>query len=130
MANAVEIVVTKLEANAAGVVPTNNVLDTGSVAVTIPAKVGGDGGRLILEVTNNSAGANNLTVAVKAGVGRQAIRGGLGSLDTVIAQNATRVIGPFETQRVGQANGDISVTFTPAAGTLAAGIKAFWLPKQ
>lgn len=130
MANAVEIVVTKLEANAAGVVPTGNVLDTGTAAVTIPAKVGGDGGRLILEVTNNSAGANNLTVAVKAGSGRQAIRGGLGDLETTIAQNATKVIGPFETQRVGQSDGDISVTFTPAAGTLAAGIKAFWLPKQ
>lgn len=130
MANATEIVVTRLVANAAGVVPAANVLDTGTAAVTLPAKVGGDGGRLILEVTNNSAGANNLTVAVKAGVGRQAIRGGLGDLETVIAQNATKVIGPFETQRFAQTDGDIDVTFTPAAGTIAVGIKAFWLPKQ
>lgn len=130
MANATEIALTELVANAAGVVPTTNVLDTGTAAVTIPAKVKGKGGALLLEVTNNSAGANNLTVSMKAASGRQAVRGGLGDLDTVIAQNATRVIGPFETARFGKANGDIDVTFTPASGTIAVGIKAFLLPKQ
>ena len=130
MANAASITVDLLAANTAGVVPTTSVLDTGTAAVSLDADVKGLSGDIILEVTNNSAGANNLTVSVLAASGRQAITAGLGAMDTVIAQNATKVIGPLEASRFVRSDGKVRVTFTPAAGTIAVGIKCFRLPKQ
>lgn len=130
MANATAIAVDKLVANAAGVTPTVSTLDTGSTAVTLLADVEGLSGQMILEVTNNAAAANALSVTVKAQTGKANLRGGLGDLVTSIAQNATAVIGPFEAARFVDEDGKVSVTFTPAASTVAASIKAFLLPKQ
>lgn len=130
MANAASIAVDLLTANAAGAVPTTSTLDTGTSAVVLDADVKGLSGDIILEVTNNSAGANNLTVSVAAATGRQAITAGLGALETVIAQNATKVIGPLEASRFVRSDGKIRVTFTPASGTIAVAIKCFRLPKQ
>lgn len=130
MANASAITVTSLTANAAGTAqPTGDTLDTGTIAVTLPADVGGVVDRLLLVVTNNAAAANALTVSILAGDNPPAQRSGLGALDTSIAQNATKIIGPLEGARFIQDDGKINVTFTPAAGTLAATIRCYKLPK-
>lgn len=130
MANATAITVTTLTANAAGIAqPTADVLDTGTAAVTLPAAVGGLSGLVVLEVRNGAAAANDLTVSVLAGDKPPAERAGLGALATVIAQNATKIIGPFEAARFIQDDGSLSVTFTPAAGTIAATIRCYKLPK-
>jgi hypothetical protein len=130
MANAVAITVNTLVADTAGIVqPTGDTLDTGTVAVTLPAAVGGLSGEVWLEVRNNAATAVNLTVSVLAGDNPPALRAGLGALDTVIAQNATKIIGPLESARFIQDDGSLSVTFTPASGTLAATIRCYKLPK-
>lgn len=130
MANATAITVTTLTANAAGIAqPTADVLDTGSAAVTLDADVGGLSGLVLLEVTNTAGAANNLTVRVQAGDQPPAERAGLGPLDTVIAQNATKIIGPLEAARFIKADGTLEVTFTPAAGTIGASIRCYRLPK-
>lgn len=130
MANATAITVTALSANSAGVAqPTADVLDTGTAAVTISADVGGRSDLVILEVKNTAGAANNLTVSVLAGDNPPAFRAGLGTLDTTIAQNATAIIGPFESGRFIQDNGKLDVTFTPAAGTIGANIRCYKLPK-
>jgi hypothetical protein len=130
MANATAITVTELTENTAGIArPTGDTLDTGTAAVTLAAAVGGLSGHVILEVTNNAAAANDLTVSVLAGDRPPAERAGLGALDTAIAQNATKIIGPFESARFIQDDGSLSVTFTPAAGTIAATIRCYKMPK-
>ena len=131
MANAAAITVTELVADAAGIVqPTADVLDTGTGAVTLAADVKGESGRVILVVTNNAGAANNLTVTVLKGDNPPAGRAGLGDLDTVIAQNATKVIGPLESARFIQDDGKLNVKFTPAAGTIGAQIRCYKLPKM
>lgn len=130
MANAAAITVNGLVANVAGAArPAGDTLDTGTAAVTLEAAVAGESERVLLEVTNNAAAANNLTVSVLAGDNPPAARAGLGALDTVIAQNATRIIGPLESARFIQDDGKLRVTFTPAAGTIAATIRCYKLPK-
>mgnify|MGYP007071570752 CR=1 FL=1 len=131
MANATALTVTTLTANAAGSAqPTADVLDTGTAAVSLDADVGGLSGRVIIEVKNTAGTAVNLTVSVLAGDNPPAGRAGLGNLDTVIAQNATKLIGPLESARFIQDNGKLSLTFTPASGTIGAAIRVYKLPKQ
>lgn len=130
MANATAITVNELVPNVAGVLrPTADVLDTGTAAVTLEADVKGESGLILLEVTNTADAANNLTVSVLAGQDPPAQRAGLGALDTVIAQNATRIIGPLESARFIKGNGRLAVTFTPAAGTIGAQVRCYKLPK-
>lgn len=129
MANATEITVTELTADASVDQPTGDTLDTGSSAVTLDAAVGVASERVILEVTNDAGTAVNLTVSVLAGDRPPAERAGLGALDTVIAQNATAIIGPLESGRFIQDDGALSVTFTPASGTIGATIRCYKLPK-
>ena len=129
MANASAITVTSLTANTAGVVPpTQDVLDTGTAAVTLDADVGGDG-MVLFEFVSNHASAVNQTFSILAGDNPPAQRAGLGNLDTVVAQNATKLVGPLETARFIQSDGKISVTVTPASGTIAAKIRCYKLPK-
>lgn len=131
MANATALTVTTLTANAAGVAqPTADVLDTGTAAVTLDAAVGGLSGMVLIEVKNTAGTAVNLTASVLAGENPPAQRAGLGALDTVIAQNATKIIGPLESARFIRADGKLRVTFTPASGTIGANIRVFKLPKQ
>lgn len=131
MANANAITVTALTPNAAGIAaPTADVLDTGTDAVNLGADVGGQSELCILEVTNKAASAVNLTVTVKAGDNPPAQRAGLGDLATVIAQNATKIIGPLESARFIQDDGKLSVTFTPASGTIAAEIRCYKIPRR
>jgi hypothetical protein len=131
MANATAITVTALTPNGAGVAPpTADVLDTGTDAVTLAAAVGGQSELILLEVTNNAASAVNLTVTVNAGDNPPAQRAGLGSLATVLAQNAVKLIGPLESARFIQDDGSLSVTFAPASGTLAASIRCYKIPRR
>lgn len=131
MANATSIGVTTLTPDTAGIAqPTADVLDTGTAAVTLAAAVGGQSELCILEVKNTAGAANNLTVTVIAGDNPPAQRAGLGGLDTVIAQNATAIIGPFESARFIQDDGKLNVTFTPAAGTIGAAIRCYKIPRR
>lgn len=126
MANATAITVTALTADAVATQPTADVLDTGTSAVTLAADIGGAAGRVILEVTN--AAAESLTVAVLAGDNPPAQRAGLGNLSAALAQNATKVFGPFEGMRFLQDDGKLNVTFTPG-GTIDATVRCYKLPK-
>lgn len=131
MANATAISITSLTPDSAGVAqPTADVLDTGTSAVTLAADVGGQSELVILEVTNNAASAVNLTVSVLAGDNPPAQRAGLGNLDTVLAQNAVKIIGPLESARFIQDDGKLNVKFTPASGTLAASIRCYKIPRR
>lgn len=129
MANAAAITVTALTANTAGVAPpTADVLDTGTAAVTLPADVGGSG-MVLFEFVSNHASAVNTTFSILAGDNPPAQRAGLGNLDTVVAQNATKLVGPLETARFIQDDGKINVKVTPASGTIAATIRCYKFPK-
>jgi hypothetical protein len=131
MANATAITVTTLTPDTAGIAqPTADVLDTGTAAVTLAADVGGQSELVLLEVTNNAASAVNLTVTVLAGDNPPAQRAGLGSLATVLAQNAVKLIGPLESARFIQDDGKLNITFAPASGTLAASIRCYKIPRR
>lgn len=128
MANATSITVNALAEGGNIAVPTADVLDTGSVAVTLAAAVGGVSDRVIFRVKNTAAA--NLVVSVLAGDKPPAERAGLGALITAnIAQNAERILGPFESARYIQNDGSLSVTFTPASGTIGATVICYKLPK-
>lgn len=127
MANATALTVTALSANGSTANPTADVLDTGTVAVTLSADVGGQSDRVIVQVTNTAAA--NLTVTVGAGDNPPAFRAGLGDFTTgTIAQNGVLWLGPFESARFIQNNGKLDVTFTPASGTIACNARVFKLP--
>lgn len=128
MANAAAITVTDLAENGNAAQPTAAVLDTGTAAVTLDADIGGRAQSVILEVTNTAAA--NLVVSVLAGDNPPAQRAGLGALTTAnIAQNAVRILGPFDGMRFLQDNGKLSVTFTPASGTIGVSVRCYRLPK-
>lgn len=129
MANAASIAVTDLTANAFTAQPTADAMDTGTAAVTLLADVGGVGERVIFIVTNTAAA--NLTVTVAAGNNPPAQRAGLGDkVSGNVAQNASVVFGPFETARFIRSDGKVSVTFTPASGTIACNVRCYRLPKS
>jgi hypothetical protein len=128
MANATAITVNSLAESGNIALPTPDAMDTGTAAVTLAAAVGGESSRVIL-IVNNTAAAN-LVVSVLAGDKPPAERAGLGALVTAnIAQNATRVLGPFEAARYIQDDGSLNVTFTPASGTIACNVTCYKLPK-
>jgi hypothetical protein len=130
MANATAITVRDLTANAVTTQPTADVLDTGTAAVTLAAAVGGIGNRVIFEVTNKAGTAVNLVVAVAAGDDPPAQNAGQGALTSAnIAQNAVVYLGPFETGRFVKSSGSMSLTFTPASGTIGVEIRCLRLPK-
>lgn len=127
MANATAIAVHELGVNGAELRPTAGVLDTGTAAVTLDAAVGSRPSRVVLEVTNTAAAA--LGVRVHAGENPPAFLGALGDLEkTGIGQNETWVFGPFEAARFAQAGGKLTVTFTPASGTIGAQVQCVRLP--
>lgn len=128
MANATAITVTDLALNSSSAYPTADVLDTGTVAVTLPADIGGAANRALFLVQNTSTA--NLTVSVLAGDNPPAQAAGQGAFTSGnIAQNAYLLLGPFESMRFGQDDGKINVTFTPAAGTIACNVRCLRVPK-
>lgn len=128
MANATAITITDLTRDGSILPPTAQVLDTGTAAVALDTPdVGGDTGRIWLDVTNTAA--NNLTVTVAAGDNPPASRAPLGAyVSPTMAQNVRRLLGPFESARFGKAS-KLRVTFTPASGTIACNFVAYRLPK-
>jgi len=129
MANATALTVTALTANTAGIaLPTADVLDTGTAAVTLDADVAGNG-MVLFEFTSAASTAVNTTSTILAGDNPPAQRAGLGNLATVCAQNVVKLVGPLETARFIQSDGKISVTVTPASGTIGATIRCYSLPK-
>ncbi len=129
MANATALTVTALTANTAGIaLPTADVLDTGTAAVTLDADVAGNG-MVLFEFTSAASTAVNTTFTILAGDNPPAQRAGLGNLATVCAQNVVKLVGPLETARFIQSDGKISVTVTPASGTIGATIRCYSLPK-
>ena len=129
MANASSITVTALTANTAGIAPpTADVLDTGTAAVTLDADVAGNG-MVFFEFKSAASTAVNTTFTILAGDNPPAQRAGLGNLATVCAQNVVKLVGPLETARFIQSDGKISVTVTPASGTIGATIRCYSLPK-
>lgn len=126
MANASAITIRDLNANGELAAPTADVLDTGTDPVTLAAAVGGKMDNLILRVENLAA--QGLDVSVLAGDDPPAFRAGIGNFAaTQLAQNAVAYLGPFESARFSQDNGDLRVTFTPG-GTINAKVTAFRLP--
>jgi len=127
MANATEITVNDLTANAWTDQATADALDTGTSDVTLYADVAGEGDRVIVEVTNTAA--EDLDVTVLAGDDPPAFRSGMGALTAkTLSQNDVAIFGPFESARFIQNDGTVGMTFAPG-GTIAASIRAYKLPK-
>jgi len=126
MANAASIIPVDLVPNGSLEAPTAQVLDTGTADVVLETPALGDLDRHFLEVTNAAAG--DLVVTVSAGENPPAWRKALGALAAVtIAQNEVWLLGPFESARVGQADGKLQVTFSPDA-TINATFRCYRLP--
>ena len=135
MANAAAITLTAPTANGAVAQPTADVLDTGTVAVTLPLALAGKGcDRVILEVKNTAA--NALKVEILSGDNPPALRAGLGDLTLVAAaaQNEVNIFGPFDASRFLQndstSKGRLDFKFTPASGTIGVTVRAYRLPKS
>lgn len=135
MANATAITLNDFVPGAAGLAnPTAQVLDTGTAAVTISTvDTVGAHDRIVVRVENTAAA--NLTVtqeaADAAGENPPSLRGSLGDLTSGnIAQNATRWFGPFDPARFTKAGGVLTLTFTPASGTITGNFTAYRLPKS
>lgn len=84
-----------------------------------------DSDRLFLEAIAGSNSGDGGTVTVKAGVNPPAFQSGLGDLAVVLADSATKLIGPLESSRFVQADGSINVDVTSFVGTF----RAYRLPK-
>lgn len=135
MANATAITLTAAVANSKVTQPTADVLDTGTIAVTLPLALAGVGtDRVILEVKNTAAGA--LKVEILSGDSPPALRSSLGDLilTAALAQNGIEILGPFDASRFMQndatSNGRLDFKFTPASGTIGVTIRAYRLPKS
>lgn len=129
MANATAITVNSLTTETVLTQPTADVLDTGTIAVTLPVTPNGDTHRLLLEFTNTAQAADTMTVAILAGVEPPAFQSSLGDVTFTVAQSVVRYIVVDSAQHM-QANGTISVKITPASTkTQTATIRAFKLPK-
>lgn len=130
MANASSLSVTILAANSLATKPAADVLDTGTVPVTLIAagsRIGGETDRVFLEVVNN--GTAVATVSVGPGTALPAFRRGVGAVaGTVAGGTVTMFLGPFESARVCRSDGGLAVTFSPT-GTIALAVTVLKLPK-
>jgi hypothetical protein len=129
MTNATSITVTDLTANGWTAQPTGDTLDTGTVAVTLYGTISGKSDRIIVHVYNSSTA--NLTVSALAGDSPPAFRAGIGTAGTVVGTataDENKWFGPFESARFAQNDSTFGLTFTPAAGTIAATVRAYKLP--
>lgn len=114
MANATSITVNELTANGAVALPTPDVLDTGTDAVTIEtASAVPETDKVIMIFENTSVG-DTMTVKVWAGDKEPAFRRGIGDLVFTVAGSAKSVLGPLESARFLQSSGKIKLTSTPA----------------
>ncbi len=133
MANAASITLTDLVANGSVEEPTLQILDTGTADVVLETPATSEMDHIFIRIVSTAAEA--LVVTVSAGEDPPAWRKDppawrkdLGALaDVTIAQNEIWFLGPFESARVGQADGKLQVTFAPG-GTIAATFKAYQVP--
>jgi hypothetical protein len=139
MANPANGTVTTLVANGFKADPTGDVFDTGSNGspASLDYDVSGDSRRVIFQVTNQMATAITIVVGVGAGDYPPAMNASLGAYASAnLAQNAIGWYGPFSSGQVmqsaqhtgGSKAGKITLTLTPASGTLAATVKCFKVP--
>jgi hypothetical protein len=127
MANAAAITVTPLTANGSTADPAANALDTGTAAVTLKTSALKRTSRVFLRVVNTAVA--NLTVTVNAGTDPPAFQSGEGGFTSGnIAQNGILWLGPFTSAQFSQSDQTLSVTFTPASGTIACSVQCFQLP--
>jgi hypothetical protein len=129
MANASIITLTELKVDTANAAPTNSVLDTGTVAVTLPLTIPGDTHNVLLVFANTAVAADTMAVVIKAGTTPPAFLGSAGDLTLAVAQNEVHYV-VIDSARFIKANGKIDILFTPAstkAQTMT--IKAIQLPK-
>jgi hypothetical protein len=127
MANATVLTINDLTANGFTARPAGDVLDTGTVAVTLYGTVATKrAGNVIVEVANG--GTANLVVSALAGDQPPAFRAGLGNKSGTVAAGSVSLFGPFESARFIQDNGTFGMTFTPASGSVAGTIRAYAIP--
>jgi hypothetical protein len=127
MANPAKLTVTPLVPGTPPDRPAGSTIDTNGTVPIEVADFGGYGGWLVIEVIESNTRA--LTVKVLAGDNPPAVRSGLGDLTVAITQNTGKVIGPIETARFAQNDGDIHVSFTGTGGAAAATVRTYLLPK-
>lgn len=125
MANPASFTITDLTENGNIARPAAQSVDTDGA---VPINAGGKMDRLIMEVVNNAAA--NVTVTINAGDNPPAQRAGIGSIAQAgIAQNASRIFGPFESARFVQDDGSLSVSFLAASSTPNCSVRVYRLPK-
>lgn len=127
MANATSITVTALAANGSTADPSANTLDTGTAAVTLKTSALSRTRRVIFRVVNTAVA--NLTVTANAGSDPPAFEAGTGGFTSGnIAQNGVLWLGPFSPAQFAQSDQTLSLTFTPASGTIACSVQCLQLP--
>lgn len=133
MANATAGTVNTTVANGFLARPAGDTLDTGTSAVSLDYDLGGTTNDVIFEVTNNMASAINITVGLSAGDYPPAFKSQIGGYTSGnLAQNAVGIYGPFSSAqfiRNGTKAGKVTVTITPASGTIAATIRCYKIAK-
>ena len=129
MANATAITLNSLTAGTELEQPTADVLDTGTVAVTIDLTPDAGTNRILLEFTNAAEAADTMTVSIAGGDLPPAMSATKGALEFDVAQNEVFYL-VVDSSRHMQGDGTIEVTVTPAATkTQTATIRAYKLPK-
>lgn len=135
MSNPAAGTVTTLVANGFKADPTGDVFDTGTNGspASLDYDVSGDTNKVVFEVTNQMATAISIVVGIAGGGYPPAFRSQIGAYASGnLAQNAVGWYGPFESARFiqnGAKAGKLTLTLTPASGTLAATVKCFKLPQ-
>lgn len=135
MANPASGTVTVTTANGFVADPAGDVFDTGSNGspASLDYDLKGDTNRVIFRITNQMATAINIVVGIHAGDYPPAFESGVGAYASAnLAQNAVGIYGPFNSAqfiRNGAKAGKLTLTLTPASGTLAATVQCIQLAK-
>jgi hypothetical protein len=124
MTNATSITVNSLTADGVTYV-AGDVLDTGTVPVTIYGTAAGRMDRVIVAITNGTVGA--LVVNLLPGDNPPAFRSGIGTVTGTVAAGSVSVIGPFDGSRFIQDDRTFGITFTPT-GVISATVRCYKLP--
>ncbi len=115
--------------------PSADTFDTGTNGspASLDYDVGGQSDRVIFRITNTEGSAINIVIGMAAGDYPPAFRQGIGAYASAnLAQNAVGWYGPFSSGRFirsGAKAGKLTLTLTPASGTLACTVQCFKLPK-
>ncbi len=127
MANATALTINELTANGWAARATGDVLDSGTIAVTLYGTVDTyRHGAVIVEVS--AGGTANLVCAALAGDLPPAHRSGLGYVEGTVAGGSAQIFGPFEAARFMQNDGTFGMSFAPSDGTIAGTVRAYALP--